>query len=221
MGSYYAQYLFAIRLVLSLRRVHTTLPISLLVSGTRVPRMEQMVTRLGVKVVEGVNISRPAWARTWHLGSFSTLALVSLVQFERVIFLENDAVVTRNIDHLASAPAPSFANHFDDFECDELAARDSEPQSRMSTEHATRHATGHPKWRTLPNGSFPAAIVALRVTLMAGLAVLAPSASEWDRMRQLLNQTSSKWPLASGDGGSQTIWRLFYPSYHELPVGYA
>ena len=41
-------------------------------------------------------------------------------------------------------------------------------------------------------------------------------------MQQLLNSTrgQSNMPLASGDGSSQTVWRMFYPRYHELPVGY-
>ena len=96
-GSYYANCLTAIRLILSLRRVKTQLPIALLASGYRDPRWETLITRLGVTILNGPNISRPYWSRLWHKGSFSTLALVSLAQFERVIFLENDAVSARRM----------------------------------------------------------------------------------------------------------------------------
>jgi len=36
---------------------------------------------------------------------------MGMVRFRRVIFLDNDCQVVRNIDHLALAPAPSFAFH--------------------------------------------------------------------------------------------------------------
>ena len=157
-------------------------------------------------MLQGPNISRPAWARTWHKGSFATLGLLSLHQFGRIIFLENDAVVTRNIDHLAFAPAPSFVNHFDDFDC---AIRHV-----PSDVAATAPLPYHPRWRSQ-------AEVARRVTLMAGLAVLRPSEAEWTRMLALLQATGvGVMPLASGDGSSQTVWRIFYEQYYELPVGY-
>lgn len=202
-GSYYASYLTAIRLVLSLRRVHTTLPITLLASGARLPRWEALIASLGVHVLDGPNVTRPVWARTWHKGSFPTLGLVSLSQFRSVVFIENDAVVTQNIDHLAAAPTPSFVNHFDDFDCGGALFRGSDVVPK-------------PLWRSPSQ-------VAQRVTLMAGLAVLRPSADEWQRMKQLLNRTRfGGMPLASGDGSSQTVWRLFYAhsGYHELPVRY-
>ena len=49
-----------------------------------------------------------------HRGTFSKLAVLRLTAFEKVIFLDNDSQVIRNIDHLAGAPTPSFAFHAPD-----------------------------------------------------------------------------------------------------------
>lgn len=193
-GSYYSSMLAAIRLVLSLRRVQTTLPITLLVSGERKPEWESLLLKLGVNIIVGPTVPRPPWSGHWHKGSFATLALLSL-QFDRVIFLEMDTLVVRPIDHLVLAPAPAFVNHFDDFHC--VPGSDVRPLWRTDREHA------------------------LRVTLMAGIAVLAPSDGEWARVRALMevwNQTD-RLPLGA-DFSSQTVWRMLYPTYNELPVGY-
>ena len=56
----------------------------------------------------------PIWAAPHHRGTFSKLAVLRLTAFEKVIFLDNDCQVIRNIDHLAGAPTPSFAFHAPD-----------------------------------------------------------------------------------------------------------
>ena len=56
----------------------------------------------------------PIWAAPHHRGTFSKLAVLRLTAFEKVIFLDNDSQVIRNIDHLAGAPTPSFAFHAPD-----------------------------------------------------------------------------------------------------------
>ena len=116
-GSYHLNMLLGLRLVLSLRRVATTLPVTLLASGGRLSKWEELFIRLGVRVVDGHSVPTPRWASPWHTASFSTLALLSRVEYESLIFLEMDTIVTANIDHLASGPAPSFANYFDPFAC--------------------------------------------------------------------------------------------------------
>ena len=54
---------------------------------------------------------------------------------------------------------------------------------------------------------------------MAGIAVLHPSTFEWERMQRLLKEHSRHAPQV-GDRGSQALWQLCYPRYHELPVAY-
>ena len=57
-GSYYSSMLAAIRLVLSLRRVQTTLPITLLVSGQRKPEWESVLVKLGVNIIVARALSK-------------------------------------------------------------------------------------------------------------------------------------------------------------------
>lgn len=57
----------------------------------------------------------PKWAAPYHRGSFFKLAILRLTMFEKVVFLDNDCQVIRNIDHLADAPTPSFVFHAPDF----------------------------------------------------------------------------------------------------------
>lgn len=214
-GSYYAAILGALRLVLSLRRVQTALPISLLVSGLRNASFEALLTQLDVRIIEGQHVPPPPWSHFLHRGSFSTLALLNLTQFDRVLFLEHDAIVTANIDWLAhSAPAPSFVNFFDDFQCAiNESARGAAPtwlSARGLRSDADRERARHAWWH--------------RITRMAGLILLEPAAAKWRRMRTLLELHHARPPLVNGstigDRGSQTFWILMFPHYHELPVGF-
>ena len=99
----------AIRVVLSLRAVATTLPVKLLLSGERYPMFEEQFTAMGVDIINATPYSvfttTPPWANRHFLNSFHKLALT---QFRRVIVLDCDAYVYRNIDHLSGAPAPAF-----------------------------------------------------------------------------------------------------------------
>ena len=70
---------------------------------------------LGTKILAIKNdFMAPKWAAPYHRGSFSKLAILRLTMFEKVVFLDNDCQVIRNIDHLADAPTPSFVFHAPD-----------------------------------------------------------------------------------------------------------
>jgi alpha-N-acetylglucosamine transferase len=93
------------RLVLSLRWARTTLPIRLHVSGERHERYEAAFLRQGVEVVSAPTFKLPGWANPWHAGTFSKLAALSVTDTDRIIVLDVDCVVFRNIDHLAGERA--------------------------------------------------------------------------------------------------------------------
>jgi len=99
-------------LLLTLRLVQTTLPIHTMVTA-RLPSYEAALRRLGSTVlpIDTRRVIVPRWASEMHRGTFAKLLLLELTQFERIIFLDSDCQVVRNIDHLAAAPAPSLAFH--------------------------------------------------------------------------------------------------------------
>jgi hypothetical protein len=107
-ASYLKDIALAMRLVLSLRRVNTRLPIQLHISGERHERYEQKFLEQGVELVPAPEIRLPSWANPWHAGTFSKLAALSVAGSDRVIVLDVDTVVFRNIDHLSGAPTPSL-----------------------------------------------------------------------------------------------------------------
>ena len=97
------------RLVLSLKSVRATLPVHLIASGRHQAAHLEALAREGV-IVESTTDSWevPAWASQRDGGSFSKLRALGLRQFRKVIVLDHDLVVLRNIDHLAGAPTPSM-----------------------------------------------------------------------------------------------------------------
>lgn len=107
-ASYLKDITLAMRLVLSLRRVGTQLPIQLHVSGERHARYEAKFVELGVEVVPAREFKLPRWTNPWHSGSFSKLGALMAAGMERLIVLDVDAVALRNIDHLSGAPTPSL-----------------------------------------------------------------------------------------------------------------
>jgi len=112
-GAYSSQAKLAARLLLSLRAVKTTLPIHLLATGVRFPAVERQLSELGATVLPtgAAPAARvPAWASPWARASFAKLAALALgARFERLVVLDNDAVVLRNIDHLGGGPAAAAA----------------------------------------------------------------------------------------------------------------
>ena len=112
-SSYLKDMTLALRLVLSLRAVRTALPIQLLVSGERHAEYESLFTAQGVAVIDVVDRPPPHWANPWHAATFTKLAALSYAaaQSAKLIVLDVDMVVLRNVDHLRAAPAPAFAYH--------------------------------------------------------------------------------------------------------------
>ena len=112
--AYTSQAGLLMRLLLSLRAVNTTLPIFVLVSGDRFPAAEKRLAALGATLlppdsapeldVKGGAVFASGWAQS----SFAKLRVLALEQFAKLIVMDNDAIVLRNIDHLASVPAPAF-----------------------------------------------------------------------------------------------------------------
>ena len=102
-----------LRCVLSLRRVNTTLPIRLLVSGERELQREAVFASHGVQVVRAPPLTVPAWASPYMRGTFHKFAALALTDVSTVILLDSDTIAMRNIDHLMHAPAPAAYFHFD------------------------------------------------------------------------------------------------------------
>ena len=107
--SYATSMRLIMRLVLSLRDVRTSLPIHLLASGTRYKAYEQRLREYGVHIqASEYNISIPKRIiNPWHIGSFAKLHVLSMVQFSKIILLDQDLVVLRPIDHLSTIPTPA------------------------------------------------------------------------------------------------------------------
>ena len=87
-----------IRVLISLRNVKTTVPIHILASGERYPRVEARLAALfpGIKYISGEvpPVVVPSWASKWARGSFAKLRALALTQFTKLLVLET-----------ASAPA--------------------------------------------------------------------------------------------------------------------
>ncbi|EOD07381.1 hypothetical protein EMIHUDRAFT_195122 [Emiliania huxleyi CCMP1516] len=182
LASYLKDMTLIMRLVLSLRAVDTALPIQLLVSGERHRRFEARLAARGVKIRGVSSPALPRWANAWHSGSFSKLAALGLLGYDRVIVLDVDCVVLRNIDHLAFAPAPGFVYR------------------RKLREKCTSRA-------------------GLKWELSSGVMVLQPGATESNRMLRLMRQRAEQRHIV-GDGGDQSIWRIFWSRVFELPAAY-
>jgi len=112
-ASYLKDMTLALRLVLSLRAVGTTLPIKMLLSGERHEQYERLFEAQGVTVIGVDDQPPPSWANAWHAATFTKLTALaySAQQNAKLIVLDVDAVAFRNIDHLSAAPAPSFVYH--------------------------------------------------------------------------------------------------------------
>ena len=126
--AYASQLGLLLRAVRSLRVVNTSLPIHVLVSGHRSPAAEARLSQLGVTVLgpdAAPEVTVPTWASKWARASFAKLRALALERFDTVILLDTDAVVLRNIDHLAARPmrrSPAFVVGFKCFPRRELRA---------------------------------------------------------------------------------------------------
>ena len=79
-----------IRILLSLRAVHTRVPIHILASGERYPDIEaKLATRFDVTFLAGSfpPVEVPEWASKWARGSFAKLRALSLTQYDKLVRL--------------------------------------------------------------------------------------------------------------------------------------
>lgn len=89
----------------SLRHVGTTLPIHVLLSGWHDPRLEKALQAGGAVTLhreEASAVRPPSWAIEWHRSTFAKLLVLNLSRAleARVLFLDNDVIALRNVDHL-------------------------------------------------------------------------------------------------------------------------
>ena len=91
--------------------VGTRLPIHAVVAGQRDERSEKRLRDAGVRLLAGPMIPTPAWASKWHRLSFNKIAALSFTQFRKVIVLDNDAGLLRNMDHVRRSPTPAAVFH--------------------------------------------------------------------------------------------------------------
>ncbi|EOD06799.1 hypothetical protein EMIHUDRAFT_106729 [Emiliania huxleyi CCMP1516] len=110
---YLHQFRSLVNLLHSLLLTATTLPVHTLVT-TRYAEFEERLQALKARMLPVAPLAPPAWARKIFAGTFDKLQAVSLVQFDKVIFLDNDCQVLRNIDHLAYVDAPAAVFHSPD-----------------------------------------------------------------------------------------------------------
>ena len=200
------------RCVLSLRRVNTTLPIHLLVSGERDLQREAVIASQGVLIDSATALPRaPAWASPWMRGTFAKLGALTLTQYQRIILLDSDTVAVKNIDHLSGAPPP-IAGYFHFGEGGYTCPQPSSPSNRWGD-------------------------VCLSGVLNSGVLALQPDALRLETARRLLGshrheQHGERSMAAAGtlrldelDGGKwdtsdQRLWHALYTQVHELPFGY-
>ena len=94
------------------RQVRTRLPIHAVVAGEPLDAThEARLKSVGVRLIDGPLVPTPAWASKWHRLSFNKIAALSFTQFRKVIVLDNDAGLLRNMDHIRTAPTPSAVFH--------------------------------------------------------------------------------------------------------------
>jgi len=110
---YLHQFRSLVDLLHSLLLTATTLPVHTLVT-TRYAAFEERLQALKARMLPVAPLVPPAWARKMFAGTFNKLQVVSLVQFDKVILLDNDCQVLRNIDHLANVEAPAAVFHSPD-----------------------------------------------------------------------------------------------------------
>ena len=199
---YAFQLRYVVRLALSLRRVNNSLPVRLLASGERNLAAEAALQPLGVLALPPDAAppprAAPAWASKWALGSFGKLRALALTRFDRLVLLDNDALVLRNIDHLPAlalptlgpAPPPAAAA------AAAAAAAEAVPQAAMVFGYKC----------------YP------RRELRGATIVLRPSAAAWARAQVLMDDGATG---VYDDLGEGSVWRRLYPAVTELPVGYS
>lgn len=96
------------RLLVSLLATSTTLPVVLFSPNA------SLFEGLGAPVRIAQHFRPPVWANRYHASSFLRLQLhvaSSIREFDKLIALDTDMQVVRNIDHLRDVPTPAFVVH--------------------------------------------------------------------------------------------------------------
>ena len=93
------------RLLLSLRAVNTTLPVFVMTPN------RSALDVGGARWLHRHADAPPAWSHSYHRPSFYKLNLLSLTRFSKIISLDTDVQVVRNLDHLCTVQAPAFVVH--------------------------------------------------------------------------------------------------------------
>ena len=104
-----------VRILISLRAVGTKVPIHILASGERYPDVEaKLAARFDVTFLTATAppMVVPEWASKWARGSFAKLRALALTQYDKLLVLDNDDVVLRNVDHLLAPSTPTPAAVF-------------------------------------------------------------------------------------------------------------
>lgn len=102
------QFVLLIRLLRTVRLVCTTVPVHV-VRGDLPSAWEAQLAQLGVKTLDmPCTVPLPSWAAGFHTPTFQKIAALCLTQFRKVLVLDNDVVLLRNIDHLLRSPTPAF-----------------------------------------------------------------------------------------------------------------
>ena len=112
---YSAQIKLLARLLFSLERAKNTLPVFVLTSGYRVPSVEEALTSFGAKFIHSDDDPRipsmfvPKWSSKWARASFAKVRALALSHIaDKLLLLDTDTIILRNIDNLASVEAPAF-----------------------------------------------------------------------------------------------------------------
>ena len=116
------------------KAVRTRLPIHAVVAGDRDAAVEARLEAAGVRLLEGPMIGTPPWASKWHRLSFNKIAALSFTRFRKVIVLDNDAGLLRNMDHVRHAPTPCARI------CDRMRQGDEEMRRKKEKDHAVDSA---------------------------------------------------------------------------------
>lgn len=237
--SYLNQMRLVMRLLLSLRRVGTRLPVHLLASGERFRDFElRLAAETGVRVLDGDSAGRhrmrvPHWASPFHRASFAKLSVLSLTQFTTVVVLDTDVAVLRNVDELARMPSPSFVFRY---KCPRLKIwemnsgvmvlrPDESAHRRMQQLMNEGVLVRDPRPDSNADGGtrryHATSEVHLRSPPDHGRSSRKHAAAEHAAPREHLRlNLSLKRVYIPSDPGDQSVWRSFYAEVYELPIKY-
>ena len=99
-------------LIKSLKKTNTTIPLFIMLPTDSDERLKSAVYKLGVYVIECDVIQISDAAKTANMvehwnQTFFKLNVMRLTQFKKIIYIDADMLILKNIDHLFSYPASS------------------------------------------------------------------------------------------------------------------